>query len=429
MTDGGVPTKATPSFREAVRFWARLGFVSFGGPAGQISLMHRETVEKRKWIDDDAFGRALAFCTFLPGPEAQQLATWIGWSLHGTRGAVAAGVLFVAPAAVLLLALSWVRAEFGTTPLVGAVLRGLRPVVAAIIIDACWSMATRRLKSNLEFALAAAALVAALTSMSFPATVAVAAAIGWFAQSRIDGSTTRLSPPGGPPESPFRRAGFVGLAGVLLWMMPWAFIGASREASFFADIYLFFTQTAFVTFGGAYAVLTYVSRAAVQDFRWLTRVEAIDGLALAETTPGPLIIVLQYIGFFAGWNFTACGDARFACGAFAAILTTWATFLPSIWLVVLGAPHVNRIAALPRLAAAFRAIAAAVTGVVLALGLDYGRAVVFPPLGPEFDVIAFLILAASFVALRFGRVPMGIVIAVGALAGCVDAALRSWLPS
>jgi chromate transporter len=418
------PATVHPSLREAVAFWARLGFISFGGPSGQIAILHRETVEKKKWIDDAMFGRALAFCAFLPGPEAQQLATWVGWRLHGWRGALAAGILFVAPAALLLVGLSYIRAAFGTIPVVTAVLWGLRPVVAAIILDACWSMGNRRLKSAVDRIVAGLALSAAMIGVPFPLTVAAAALVGVLGARAADDVQSSGDAEAGPPR-PFRRASLILLCGALLWAMPWPFVATSTSLEFFERLYLFFTQAAFVTFGGAYAVLSYVSQKAVEDFGWLSQLELMDGLALAETTPGPLIIVLQYIGFFAGWNHAACAQTRFSCGVVAATLTTWATFLPSIGLVLLGAPYVGRLTAMPRVGSAFRSIAAAVTGVVLGLGLTFSCAVILPgsvaQAGARADIAAGLCLVTAFFALRFGRVPMGIVIVTGALVGCATA--------
>ena len=408
-----------PTFREAFAFWFRLGFISFGGPAGQIALLHRETVERRRWIHDEKFSRALAFCTFLPGPEAQQLATWIGWSLHGTRGAITAGVLFVLPASILLLGLSWMRAAWGAVPLVAAILSGLRPVVAAIILDAAWSMARRRLNSRAAQIVAASALVAALVRAPFPAIVAIAGLIGWL-MTRVPSSTAAgVLDPDMKASLGWRRERNLILAGVLLWLAPWPLIVTSNDAPFFQSLYLFFTQAAFVTFGGAYAVLSYVTRAAVDHFHWLTRIESLDGLALAETTPGPLIIVLQYVGFLAGWNQAGCGTSRAWCGALAAALTTWATFLPSIWLVLLGARYVERIATAPRLGGVFRSVGAAVTGVIAGLGIEYGLSAVWRGSGTAhlIDPVASALLVVALLALRSGRVPLGVVIASGALVG------------
>ncbi|MEO5763616.1 MAG: chromate efflux transporter [Vicinamibacteria bacterium] len=427
--DASAEPVVAPTFRDAIRFWFRLGLISFGGPGGQIALLHRETVERRRWIDDERFSKALAFCTFLPWPEAQQLATWIGWFLHGTRGAIVAGVLFVLPASVLLLGLSWLRASQGALPIVAAVLSGLRPVIAAIVLDAAWSMARRRLQGTRDRVLALVSLVAALSGALFPVVVALAGIVGWFATSSTILKPLNIGDSGAIVPHRWRREFYLIVTGLLLWLAPWTLISGATRAPFLGDVYLFFTQAAFVTFGGAYAVLGYVTQMAVEKFHWLSRVESLDGLSLAETTPGPLIIVLQYVGFFAGWNNGACGAARLSCGVAAAFLTTWATFLPSIVFVLIGAPHVERIGASPRLSGVFRAIGAAATGVIFALGVEYARtAVVLDPFAfPWFDAVAMTSLAIALAALRSGRVPMGAVIVVGALFGWTRYELGPWL--
>ncbi len=407
-----------PSFREALRFWARLGFISFGGPAGQIAILHRELVERKRWISEERFSAGLAFCTFLPGPEAQQLATYIGWSLHGVRGGLAAGILFFLPAAFLLLLLSFIRAEYGTLPFVAATLYGLRPVVVAVIGDAVLRMARRTLPSHHALAVAVLAFAAVfLLRLPFPWIVLLAALIGMLMTSFRPAVVAAEVPAGAPLGRQAARAGRVLALGLLFWIAPWFVLTSfGEDVKLFQHLYLFFTQAALVTFGGAYAVLSYVTQAAVEQFQWLSRPEVIDGLALAEATPGPLIIVLQYVGFLAGWNDPG-GLSRGLSGTIGAAVTTYATFLPSLTLVFLGAPYVDRVQSLPRLAGSLRAIGAAVTGVIASLGLDYGLAVLRPgasSASPDFFALASILAAA--IALRLG-LSLGIVLLGGGAAG------------
>lgn len=392
--------------------------ISFGGPAGQIAILHRELVERRRWISEERFSAGLAFCTFLPGPEAQQLATYIGWSLHGVRGGLAAGILFFLPAAFLLLALSFIRAEYGTLPLVAATLYGLRPVVVAVIGDAVFRMARRTLHSPHATAVSLLAFAAVfLLRLPFPWIVLIAALIGMsvpaFRPPVVAGpapTTTGLT-----IQSHAARAGRVLAVGLTLWIVPWfVLVTLGEDMALFRQLYLFFTQAALVTFGGAYAVLSYVTQAAVEQFHWLSRPEVIDGLALAEATPGPLIIVLQYVGFLAGWNDPGV-FSRGLSGTLGAAVTTYATFLPSLTLVFLGAPYVDRVQSLPRLAAALRAIGAAVTGVIASLGLEYGLAVLQGGASSP-DFFALLSIIAAALALRLG-VSLGIVLLAGVAVG------------
>lgn len=414
-----------PSFAEALRVWLRVGFISFGGPAGQIALLHREVVERRRWIDEKRFASALSFCTFLPGPEAQQLATYIGWSLHGVRGGLASGMLFFLPAAVLLLGLSWLRAAHGDLPVVASVLFGLRPVVAAIVVDAVLGMVTRRLTSSSR---KTAALVAFLLAFGFrvpfPWIIAAAGLVGLILPvfrpevgARVEVRALFVW------KTEAARLARVLAAGVFLGVIPWAALGLlGGSAAFFREVYAFFIQAALVTFGGAYAVLSYVAAAAVSEFRWLSRVEMMDGLALAETTPGPLIIVLEYVGFMAGWNAPG-GLSPALAGTLGAGLATYATFLPSLTLVLLGAPHVERITSIPRLSGGLAAIVAAATGAIASLGVDFSVAVLFPRGSLDgFDPVACLILAAAFVGLR-RRLNLGVVLSFGALLGVLHSFL------
>jgi chromate transporter len=409
-----------PGFREALALWLRIGFISFGGPAGQIAILHNEVVERRRWMDEARFTSGLAFCTFLPGPEAQQLATYIGWTLHGNAGGIAAGVLFFLPAMFLLLLLSFVRAQYGSVPFVAAVLWGLRAIVVAILCDAVLTMSKRRIVSRGGALLAGLAFALAFVlRLPFPWLVAGAGLVGLLAPRFAAASSE--APADVPPASSRGLLRLVGVlaTGALLWSLPWILlIPAGDAASLLRTEYAFFTRSAFVTFGGAYAVLSYVTQAAVDRFHWLSRAEILDGLALAETTPGPLIIVLQYVGFLAAWN-DPHGLPRGLAGLLGAFLTSYATFLPSIVLVLAGAPYVAHLTSLRRVGGSLAAITAAVTGVIASLGLDYGLAVAFPVRpGAGVDVAAVLLVVSGFVALR-QKVGLGPVLLAGAFAGVI----------
>jgi chromate transporter len=398
-----------PSRREAFRFWLKLGFISFGGPAGQIAIMHREVVERRGWIDDRAFMHALNFCMLLPGPEALQLAIWLGWRLHGVAGGVVAGLCFIGPAIALLLGLSFVYALHGDLPLVAAALLGLQATVIALIAQALLRLARRALAHPLHWLLAAAALVLMVGRMvPFPLLLAGAALAGLLTSR--GGAVPAPAP---PVAFPWRSLG----AGLALWALPAVLIlaFAGRE-SLFADLYRFFTTAALVTFGGAYAVLAWVSQQVVEVHGWLTQAETVAGLALAETTPGPLIIVLQFIGFMAGWNHAAGVDAP-ATATIAALLTSWATFLPSFVFILVGAPYVERLSANHRLAGALAGVTAAVVGVIGSLAIAFGRGVLFPDgfEAPAWGAIS--IAAIALIVLERSRVDVLWVIAGGALAG------------
>ena len=398
-----------PSRREAFRFWLKLGFISFGGPAGQIAILHRETVERRRWIGDRAFMHALNFCMLLPGPEALQLAIWLGWRLHGMAGGIVAGLCFILPAMILLLGLSFIYAVHGELPLVAAALMGLQATVIALIAQALLRLARRALAHPLHWLLAVAAFVLMVGRLApFPLVLAVAALAGLLV-SRSEGA-----PPAAPPVTfPWRSLG----AGLALWALPAVLILAlSGYDSLFADLYHFFTTAALVTFGGAYAVLAWVSQQVVEVHGWLTQAETVAGLALAETTPGPLIIVLQFIGFMAGWNHAAGVDAP-ATATVAALLTSWATFLPSFVFILVGAPYVERISANYRLAGALAGVTAAVVGVIGSLAIAFGQGVLFPDgwEAPAWGAIA--IAAIALAVLEWTRVDVLWVIAGGALAG------------
>jgi len=421
---------SAPSFREALAYWARLGWINFGGPAGQIALMHRDLVERRRWIDERQFLASLDVCMLLPGPEAQQLATHVGWRLHGIRGGVVAGVCFVLPSVAVLLALSWLYARWGGVGAVVAILGGIKPMVVAIIAAALVRIARRAVRTPFHATLAFGALVAiAGLRVPFPAIVAAAAASGLLAgrlAPRLFGATVAALPGETPRQEPRRirpALSRVVLAGLALWAGPAVLLLAAGGSvpGRLLEVYVFFTQAALVTFGGAYAVLAYVAAHAVSS-GWLTRQAAIDGLALAETTPGPLIIVLQFVGFLAGWNAPG-GLSPAAAGVLAALAASWATFLPSTVLGLVTAPYAERLNRWRAARAALSAVTAAVVGVIASLGLFLAREVFAPAaLRGRVDWIAVVVAALAALALVRLRVEAHWAIAAGALIG-----LLRWL--
>lgn len=424
-------TNTTPvSFGTALRYWTRLGFLSFGGPAGQIAMMQRDLVERRRWISEGRFLHALNFCMLLPGPEATQLAIYIGWLLHRTAGGIAAGVLFVLPSIFVLLGLSYVYAAWGSIPAVAGVLAGLQAVVVAIVVAAVLRIGRSALRTPLSGAIAAAAFVGIyFLRVPFPAIVfgaglvgLVAGRLGLIAAPPAAAKEAAAIADDAPPPAhtlPSRRRSLrVAAAGLGLWAAPLFGLALMRGwQSLHCRLYIFFTKAALVTFGGAYAVLAYVTQAAVQSFHWITHEQAVAGLGLAETTPGPLIMVLQFVGFMAGWNHPE-GMTPGGSAVVGALATTWATFLPCFFFIFLGAPYIERLRGSRRLAAALAGITAAVVGVILNLALVFGAAVLLPR-GPAggVDLFALAVGAAAFAALAVFDVDDPWVIAGGAAAG------------
>jgi chromate transporter len=422
---------ARVSFGEAFRYWLKLGFISFGGPAGQIAIMHRDLVDRRRWISDERFLHALNYCMLLPGPEAQQLAIYIGWLLHRTAGGIVAGAFFVLPSVFILLGLSYVYAAYGNVPAVAGVLGGFKPVVVAIVVEAILKIGQRALKGWPHFALAAAAFVAIyFLRVPFPLIVLAAALVGLAAAGlRPEMATAEATGQGAgaasviddhappPPHTlPSRRRAVKILAvGLALWALPFAALVAWRgSGSLHAHEYRFFTQAALVTFGGAYAVLAYVTQAAAGSYGWLTQAQAVDGLALAETTPGPLIMVLQFVGFMAAWNHPE-GLNQTAGAVVGALVTTWTTFLPCFLFIFLGAPYIEMLRGNRHLTAALSGITAAVVGVILNLALVFGAAVIWPRgLAGGADWFAAVMSIAAFVVLyRFKADVLWVVLAGG----------------
>ena len=377
MTDIAVPVAidgaGAPTFREALGVWAKIGLISFGGPAGQIALMHRVLVEERKWIDEPRYLNALNFCMLLPGPEAMQLATYVGWRLHGVKGGLTAGLLFVLPGALVVLTLSMLYAALGKVPAVEALFIGIKAAVLAIVVEALLRIARRSLKDGAEWALAGLAFAGIfLFAVPFPLIV-LAAAIFGFVRNSGRPSEHRAAP---PVSVPFARTLATAAVWLAIWLVPLAAIAALFGPSHvLSQIALFFSKLAVVTFGGAYAVLAYMAQDVVAAYGWLEPGEMLDGLGLAETTPGPLILVTEFVGFLAAHRHG--GGSPWAMGMLGALVTLWMTFAPCFLWIFVGAPYVERLNAEPRLRAALAAVTAAVVGVILNLTVWFALHVLF----------------------------------------------------
>jgi len=428
-------------FSEAVSFWWKLGFISFGGPAGQIAIMHAELVERRQWISEKRFLHALNYCMSLPGPEAQQLATYVGWLLHRTWGGIVAGALFVLPSLLMMIGLSWVYVRFGDVPIVAALLSGIKPAVAAIVLHAAWRIGSRALRNHWLGSIAIAAFVAVFAfNMPFPVIVIAAAAIG-FAGGRIapdrfqagaqhgasSGShgTTVIDDTTPPPEhARFRWSRFARViaVGALLWLVPMgALIASFGWDHTLTQMGWFFTKAALLTFGGAYAVLPYVTDAAVNIYGWLTPEQMIDALALGETTPGPLIILVAFVGFVGAYLHAALGpEAPFLAGALAATVVAWFTFLPSFIFILAGGPFVESTQNDLKFTAPLFAITAAVVGVIVNLALFFGYHVLWPGgFSAGLDLASLVIAAAAAVALFWFKRSVIQVVLASALLGLI----------
>ena len=432
---------ASVSLWEAFGYWLKLGFISFGGPAGQISMMHQELVEKRRWISEHRFLHALNYCMVLPGPEAQQLATYIGWLMHGARGGVVAGVLFVLPSLFILIALTWVYLAFGDVKFVAGVLYGIKPAVTAIVVFAAYRIGSRALKNGVLWSLAAAAFVAIFAfNVPFPFIVIGAGVIGYiggrlapakfrsgghhgdggksYGPALIDDDT----PP--PEHARFRwtRVAVYAIVGLAIWagamalmFAAWGWQGTLTQMGWF------FTKAALVTFGGAYAVLPYVYQGGVDHYQWLTGAQMIDGLALGETTPGPLIMVVAFVGFVGGWTKEVFGgDAIALAGIAGASVATMFTFLPSFLFILVGAPAVERTRHEIGFTAPLTGITAAVVGVVINLAVFFAYHVLWPQasaaarFGGGFEWFSAVVGIAAFIALW--RYKIGIIPVIGACA-------------
>eukprot|EP01037_Dinobryon_pediforme_P002688 gene2688-2727_t len=430
---------AMPSFGAAFRVWLRIGCLSFGGPAGQIALLHREVVDERNWISDRRFLQALNFCTLLPGPEAQQLATYLGWLMHGVRGGLAAGLLFVIPGALVMLGLSIIYATLGGVPVIAALFFGLKAAVLVLVVEALLRIGRRALKGTAAWVLAAVAFVALFVfAVPFPVVVLAAGIVGFLAPGSFAGGGHGKAKEGPPalldaaldadPQRAVRLAADgrkAGLAALLLWLLPVAVLLPSGGV--YADIAWFFSKMAVVTFGGAYAVLAYVAQEAVEKYHWLAAPEMLAGLGLAETTPGPLILVLQFVGFLAGYRQHGVGG-----GVLASILTLWVTFAPCFVFVFLGAPLIERVQGKKALSGALAAITASVVGVIgnlavwFALHTLFRETVAVRGMGAAFDapVAASLDLWALLLSLLAAVVLLWLKQSVlRTLAACAAAAI------
>ncbi|MGZ5918123.1 MAG: chromate efflux transporter [Methyloceanibacter sp.] len=378
---GLIDDSSKPTFRQALAVWAKIGVLSFGGPAGQIALMHRVLVDERKWIAEDRFLHALNFCMLLPGPEAMQLATYVGWRLHGTLGGLAAGLLFVLPGAFVVLALTLAYVFFGQVPLVEAAFIGVKAAVLVIVVEALLRVSRRALRTPYDWAIAAAAFVGIFFfAAPFPLIITTAALLGFVLAQYRPGAETNGSGQAAPiPLSQTLRTTALWLA---IWIAPLlltaAFFGRHHITT---DIALFFSKLAVVTFGGAYSVLAYMTQQAAETHGWLSAGEMLDGLGLAETTPGPLILVTEFVGFIAAYRHG--GEPKLAFGLLGAAITLWATFAPCFLWIFAGAPYIERLSTSPRLAGALAGVTAAVVGVILNLSLWFGLHVLFSRVDAE----------------------------------------------
>lgn len=440
-----------PTLAQATRIWARIGLLSFGGPAGQIALMHRILVEEQKWLGEKRFLHALNYCMLLPGPEAMQLAVYIGWLMHRTLGGIIAGLLFVLPGVVAIMALSWVYALYGAVGAVEALFFGLKAAVLAIVVQAVLRIGARALKNRAMVAIAAASFVAIFGfAVPFPLIILSAGLIGFFGARaglpafqgggghgklgavQVDDADTLLGEDS-PAHTQVNRAWAFRVSAIFLalWLVPVALLfGVLGPANVFAQIAGFFSVMAVVTFGGAYAVLAYVAQEAVQNFGWLAPGEMLDGLGMAETTPGPLIMVTQFVGFMGA--FREAGElSPLMAGTLGGLLTTWVTFTPCFLWIFLGAPFIERLRDNQVLTAALTAITAAVVGVILNLAVWFGLHVIFAevqtitsfgldldlPVWSTLNIAAAGLVLAAMIAVFHFRLGTVTVLAASAVAG------------
>ena len=438
-TDSDQLTTPHPTFKEALRFWVKLGFISFGGPAGQISMMHQELVEKRRWISEHRFLHALNYTMVLPGPEAQQLATYIGWLMHGVWGGIAAGVLFVLPSLFILIALTWIYLSYGDVPVVAGILYGIKPAVTAIVVFAAYRIGSRALPNNVLRAVAVLAFVAIFVfDVPFPYIVLGAAIIG-FLGSRISPQHFKTgghhgeshksygaaiidddTPPPAYALFKWSRAIAYAIIGLAIGgAVMGALVAAYGWQGTLTQMSWFFTKAALVTFGGAYAVLPYVYQGGVEQYAWLTGTQMIDGLALGETTPGPLIMVVAFVGFVGGWTRELFGpDMMLLAGIAGASVATFFTFLPSFLFILVGAPAVEATRHELHFTAPLTGITAAVVGVVLNLAAFFAYHVLWPQgFSGNFEWFSAIIGLAAFIALFKYNIGIVKVIAFSALVG------------
>jgi len=439
---------AHPSIREAFLYWLKLGFISFGGPAGQIAMMHQELVEKRRWISERRFLHALNYCMVLPGPEAQQLAIYIGWMLHRTWGGIIAGTLFVLPSLFILAVLTYVYLAFGDLTVVQGVFNGIKPAVVAIVVFAAWRIGARALKNNVLWLLAAASFIAIFAlKIPFPYIVLAAGILGFIGgklmpeKFKVGGGHGASSKHYGPalidddtPPPAHARHSHLNLAQLIFaGVAIWAGAMMLLPPGTLLDMGEFFTKAALVTFGGAYAVLPYVYQGGVETHGWLTATQMMDGLALGETTPGPLIMVVAFVGFVGAWTKEIFGpDALFLAGFAGACVATFFTFLPSYLFILAGAPLVESTHGDLKFTAPLSAITAAVVGVILNLALFFGWHVIWPrateaaPFSGGFEAFYALISVAAFIALWKYKADIIHVIGACAAVGLAYTLALSW---
>ncbi|MEQ1160235.1 chromate efflux transporter [Acinetobacter calcoaceticus] len=429
------------SFWQAFLFWLKLGFISFGGPAGQIAVMHQELVEQKRWISEKRFLHALNYCMLLPGPEAQQLATYIGWLMHRTTGGLVAGILFVLPSLFILIGLSWVYIRFGDVPVIAGIFYGIKPAVTAIVFHATYRIGSRSLKNKFLWGVAIAAFFAIFVlKLPFPLIVLSAGIAGYLTSKKYP---ELFSSAGGhkasqkdygrafidddtptPEHAKFHWLGLLKLVliAIGLWLLPILALGSYFGWHHsYTQMAWFFTKAALLTFGGAYAVLPYVYQGAVNSFGWLSPTQMIDGLALGETTPGPLIMVVAFVGFLGGVNHALLGPEHlFFAGALGAVIVTWFTFLFSFLFIFAGAPIIESTHNEIKFTAPLTAITAAVVGVILNLALFFSYHVLWPHgFSGHFDVVAALITIAAFIALFRFEINVLYVIFTSALVGLI----------
>ncbi len=422
------------SYKEAFLFWLKLGFISFGGPAGQIAIMHQELVERRRWISERRFLHALNYCMLLPGPEAQQLATYLGWLMHRTTGGIVAGLLFILPSLLLLILLSWLYMRFGQLPIVSAVLYGIKPAVTAIVLFAAYRIGSRALKNVLLWSLAALAFGAIFVLHApFPLIILIAALIGalggrfapqYFTVGGGHGATAHSAGKALidddtpiPDHARFRwsKLLIISMIGLLFWGGVMAFLYAEYGwDGTLTQMGWFFTKAALLTFGGAYAVLPYVYQGAVEHYHWLNAAQMMDGLALGETTLGPLIMIVTFVGFLGGWNAMPMGvDTSLLSGVIAALVVTFFTFLPSFLFILAGAPLIESTHGNLKFTAPLSAITAAVVGVIVNLAMFFAGHILFPQgLSGTFDAVAAMIIVLALLALF--RYKIGIITMIAA---------------
>ncbi|HUB67610.1 MAG TPA: chromate efflux transporter [Candidatus Methylacidiphilales bacterium] len=416
-----MPNSTKPSFGEALRFWWRLGWISFGGPAGQIAILHRELVDRKGWVEEKQFLHALNYCLMLPGPEAQQLATFLGWRLHGIRGGLCAGILFVLPSIFILWILSVIYVWYGSVPLVASAFYGLAPAVIALVFHAMLRLGRKTLNNPMHWIIAlAAAVVISIYRESYPLIVLGAGLAGWLFRRQMRGLFTETETL--PDQKPVHlgRQVWIGSICLVAWLAPLLVAGwllgwrhtVTQEG-------IFFSKAALVTFGGAYAVLPYVAQNAVKHYHWLRPEQMLHGFGLAETTPGPLIMVLQFVGFMGAWNQPG-RLAPLTAATLGSLLTTWVTFAPCFLFILAGAPFVERLITIKSLQVAMGAISAAVVGVIANFAFWFAWQVIFPAqtlARPDF--FAAFVCTGGLAALHFWKADVVVLIGICALLGMI----------